>query len=143
MDGRLKDAAPEGPTITAPAAGQKFGIGSAKNVKWTHNLGADESVRVEVSRDGGATWGNIKDIVVRDHGTWTDQKGNQHVWSWTLSNPSLMFVNIVPWSISPARSAWRAPTRGANRPGRSGSAGTGACTACATARTCPCACATH
>ena len=41
-------------TITNPNGGQRWVIGTSRNVTWTHNLGTGESVAVELSRDGGA-----------------------------------------------------------------------------------------
>ena len=43
-------------TVTAPNTNVNWVIGSSRNVTWTHNLGTAESVRIEVSRDGGSTW---------------------------------------------------------------------------------------
>lgn len=62
-----------------------------------YRAGADHGGRrnplsTALSRDGGATWGNVKDLVVRDHGVWRDQNGNSLEWSWALSNPSLTFA---------------------------------------------------
>jgi hypothetical protein len=43
-------------TITAPAPGAAWGLGSQQTIQWTHNLGPGSSVRVEVSHDAGAGW---------------------------------------------------------------------------------------
>jgi Bacterial Ig domain/Divergent InlB B-repeat domain len=43
-------------TVTAPNTNVNWVIGSSRNVTWTHNLGTAESVRIELSRDGGSTW---------------------------------------------------------------------------------------
>jgi hypothetical protein len=47
---------------------------------------------VALSRDGGQSWGNIQDLVVRGQGVWQDQKGQEHEWSWAISHPSITFV---------------------------------------------------
>jgi hypothetical protein len=43
-------------TVTAPAAGQIWKIGSSYNITWAHNLGALETVKIDLSRDGGASY---------------------------------------------------------------------------------------
>ena len=43
-------------TVTAPASGEVWPIGSAKTIKWANNLGAVETVEVRLSRDGGASY---------------------------------------------------------------------------------------
>lgn len=90
------------PEITAPESCPSLG-----RVPGTNDLvllfnnsftpGADHGGRrnplsVALSRDGGTRWGNIQDLVVREHGMWQDQKGQQHMWSWAISHPSVMFV---------------------------------------------------
>ena len=54
--------------------------------------GRRNPLTMALSRDGGSTWGNIKDVVVRDFGVWTDQQGQQHDWSWVISHPTVLFV---------------------------------------------------
>ena len=39
-------------TVTAPNTNVELGIGSAQSLKWTHNLGTLDSVRIELARDG-------------------------------------------------------------------------------------------
>jgi hypothetical protein len=46
-------------TVTAPNEPVSWGVGSTQTIAWTHNLGAGSTVRIEVSRDGGATWSVI------------------------------------------------------------------------------------
>jgi bacillolysin len=43
-------------TITAPAAGALWQIGTAKSVTWKSNLGSLENVAIHLSKDGGATF---------------------------------------------------------------------------------------
>jgi len=42
--------------VAAPVAGQVWTIGGSRSVTWSHNLGALENVRIELSKDGGATY---------------------------------------------------------------------------------------
>lgn len=43
-------------TVTAPNSALDWAVGSTQPVKWTHNLGANSWVRIDVSRDGRQTW---------------------------------------------------------------------------------------
>ena len=42
--------------LTAPTPGQVWTVGTLSNIAWTNNLGALESVEIELSKDGGATY---------------------------------------------------------------------------------------
>ncbi|HYC80714.1 MAG TPA: SBBP repeat-containing protein, partial [Solirubrobacterales bacterium] len=60
----LEDPPPPPPpaasvTVVTPNAATTWGIGSTWQLKWQHTLGPDSDVRVELSRDGGATWSDI------------------------------------------------------------------------------------
>jgi len=90
------------PEIIAPESCPQLGaIPGTGDLLLVHNRdyqpGADHSGRrnplsTAISTDGGRTWGHFRDLVIRDYGTWQDQKGNTHSWSWVLSNPGLTFV---------------------------------------------------
>ena len=44
-------------TVTSPTAGASWAIGTARTISWAStNLPAGDTVRVELSRDGGASW---------------------------------------------------------------------------------------
>jgi hypothetical protein len=43
-------------TVTAPNTSVNWRIGSSQTIRWTHNLGTEEWVRIERSDDGGASW---------------------------------------------------------------------------------------
>jgi len=49
---------PPPPTValTEPNGGEDWGRGSVQRIAWTHNLGEGSAVRLEISRDTGATW---------------------------------------------------------------------------------------
>jgi len=42
--------------VTTPNTAVQWGVGSTQTVKWTHNFGTSSYVRIDLSRDGGATW---------------------------------------------------------------------------------------
>jgi hypothetical protein len=42
--------------VTAPNGGERWAAGAASTVRWSSNLGSLESVRIELSRDGGTTY---------------------------------------------------------------------------------------
>jgi hypothetical protein len=46
-------------TLTKPNGGETWTVGASATVTWVSNLGALESVRVELSRDGGASWSTV------------------------------------------------------------------------------------
>ena len=43
-------------TISAPATGQVWSIGTSKTIQWTSNLGSLEKVDIRLSRDGGVSY---------------------------------------------------------------------------------------
>ncbi|HEY7372382.1 MAG TPA: hypothetical protein VIF57_09505, partial [Polyangia bacterium] len=43
-------------TVTSPAAGDSWAIGTGRTIAWSSNLPADATVLVELSRDGGGSW---------------------------------------------------------------------------------------
>ena len=52
--------------VSSPNSAVNWGRGSTQYIKWTHNLGANSSVRVELSRDGGATFSETLAPAVRN-----------------------------------------------------------------------------
>jgi hypothetical protein len=63
--------------ITAPAAGASWTIGTTQKITWTTNLPGSDTVRVEVSRDGGSTYAALA-AAAPDNGTF----------SWTVAAPA-------------------------------------------------------
>jgi hypothetical protein len=47
---------PAGISISSPANGERWVVGSRKVIRWSHGLFSGSMVRVEISRDGGATY---------------------------------------------------------------------------------------
>jgi len=51
-------------TVTAPNTAVNWAVGSTQRIKWTHNRGKGSTVRIQVSRDGGASWTTIAASVI-------------------------------------------------------------------------------
>jgi hypothetical protein len=43
-------------SVTAPATGASWTIGTVQTISWTNNLGPTATVRLDLSQDGGSTW---------------------------------------------------------------------------------------
>jgi Neuraminidase (sialidase) len=43
-------------SVSRPSTALTWAIGTTRQLKWTHNQGKNGRVKVEVSRDNGATW---------------------------------------------------------------------------------------
>jgi len=50
-------------TVTAPNGGQVWQLDSARTITWTHNLGTNVPMAIELSRDGGASWTTLADSI--------------------------------------------------------------------------------
>jgi hypothetical protein len=84
-------------TVTAPNTNVIWAIGSAHNVTWSHNFGTQESVRIDVSRDGGATWTTIAPSVV-------NSANASGTFSWTVTGPATTGATArvrVTWTRDP------------------------------------------
>ena len=78
-------------TVTSPNTNVNWAIGSIHNVTWTHNLGTAESVRIELSTDGGATWTTVSPSV-------TNSANTSGSFSWTVTAPATSTARIrVTW----------------------------------------------
>jgi hypothetical protein len=82
-------------TVTAPNTAVSWPVGSVRQITWTHNLGAGSTMRLEVSRDGGATWELISASVVNAGAT----TGS---YAWTVTGPTTTAARI--------RATWTART---------------------------------
>src|SRR5262249_14710152 len=67
--------------VTAPNTAVTWAPGTTQSFTWTHNLGLDTFVRVELSRDGGATFATLAASVPNATAT------TGH-FDWTVSGPS-------------------------------------------------------
>jgi len=78
-------------TVTVPNTALTWVIGTVKTIKWTHNLGLDSGVNVDVSRDGGATWTPIATGVKNATAT----AGS---YNWTVTGPATTAARVrVSW----------------------------------------------
>lgn len=95
-------------TVLAPSAATNWGIGSTWQIRWKHTLGAGTSVRVELSRDGGATWSDLAASVLNSSSTagslnWvvTGPATTQAlVRVSAVSNPAVADVSDTPFRIA-------------------------------------------
>jgi hypothetical protein len=75
-------------TVVAPAAGAILPIGAATTIGWTHNLPAAQTVRIELSRDGGGTWELLSDAAP-----------NSGSFPWTATGPASSAARVrVSWT---------------------------------------------
>lgn len=83
-------------TVTAPNTAVTWTIGSTRTVTWTHTLGTGSAVRLEVSRDNGATWTVLSASVPNATAT-----GGS--FAWTVNGPATTAGRIrVTWTASAA-----------------------------------------
>jgi hypothetical protein len=64
------DGTPPSITVTAPNGGETWKLRSTQQITWSSS-GTNGSVKIEVSRDGGATWSTISSSTTND---------GQHAW---------------------------------------------------------------
>jgi hypothetical protein len=53
--------------VLTPHTSSRLTVGSTQFIRWIHTLGAQSYVRIELSRNGGATWETIADSVKNVH----------------------------------------------------------------------------
>jgi hypothetical protein len=83
-------------TVTDSNGGDTWTIGSARTIRWNHNLGANQMVAVELSRDGGATWSPVA-ASTPSTGATSGQL------AWTVTGPVTSRARIrVRWLANPA-----------------------------------------
>ncbi len=81
-------------TVTAPNTAVSWKIGETRNVKFSHNLGVGQTVNIEVSRDGGATWTLVSPF--------TTSSATSGTYVWTVSGPATAQARIrVRWTVDP------------------------------------------
>jgi hypothetical protein len=67
-------------TVTAPNTNVAWVVGSTHAIHWTHNLGTQELVRLELTRDDGATWETIAAVV-------PNGAADSGAYSWMVNGP--------------------------------------------------------
>jgi PKD repeat protein len=82
-------------TVTVPNTLVKWDIGTVQTISWTHNLSTAATMRIEVSRDGGATWSLINASVPNN----ADAAGR---YDWSVTGPNTSRARIrVAWNTNP------------------------------------------
>jgi hypothetical protein len=82
-------------TITAPNTAVNWAIGTTRAVTWNHNLGNLETVDIEKSTDGGATWTQIAAAAPNANTNGT--------FNWLVAGPTSATARIrVKWTANPA-----------------------------------------
>jgi subtilisin family serine protease len=82
--------------VTAPNSALNWGRQSTQQIKWTHNLGASSFVRLELSRDGGASFTETIAAAVKNSST-------TGIYNWTVTGPNVNNAMIrVTWTSGPA-----------------------------------------
>jgi hypothetical protein len=82
-------------TVTAPNTAVSWRAGDTKNIKFTHNMGVGQTVNIDVSRDGGATWGPVT--------TFTTTSATSGTYPWAVSGPPTKQARIrVSWMVDPS-----------------------------------------
>ena len=80
-------------TATAPGGAAVWAIGSTQQIKWSHNIGKGAAVKIELSRNGGASW-EIVAASVNNSGS------SAGVYNWTVAGPVTAQGRIRVTSLS-------------------------------------------
>lgn len=82
-------------TVTAPSSPATWVIGWPQTISWQHNLGAGTMMRLELTRDSGATWEAIAtDVPNSGNGSGT--------YTWTVRGPLTTSATVrVSWQSGP------------------------------------------
>ena len=78
--------------VTTPDTNVSWKTGSIKSIRWTHNLGTAERVRIELSRDGGASWVSLASALENSSAT-------SGTFDWAVTGPVTAAARIrVSWT---------------------------------------------
>ena len=78
-------------TLTAPNTAVNWAVGTTRAVTWNHNLGSDETVHIEASTDGGASWATVA--------TAAPNGGTNGTFNWLIPGPTTATARIrVSWT---------------------------------------------
>ena len=90
-------------SVTFPNANKlNVGIGSLQQVKWSHNLGTEAFVRIELSRDGGVTYPEVVSPAVKNTAATTG------TFSWRVNGPATVGAQArlrISWTNGPTNDA--------------------------------------
>jgi hypothetical protein len=79
--------------VTTPNTTLDWGHGSTQKIAWTHNLGSSSYVRIELSRDGGATYPEIVAPSVKN------AKATSGEFIWKVTTPNTAGARVrVRWA---------------------------------------------
>ncbi|HEX7796105.1 MAG TPA: Calx-beta domain-containing protein, partial [Vicinamibacterales bacterium] len=82
-------------TVSAPNTAVTWAVGTTQTIRWTDNLGSGATVRLEISRDGGATWSQLAASVAQSSST----SGS---FNWTVTGPATTSALIrATWTLIP------------------------------------------
>ena len=83
-------------TVTAPNTAVTWAVGSAQLIKWNHNIGTADSVKIELARDGINYTETIAPSVLNNAST-------TGTFNWTVTGPATTNARVrVTWTTSPA-----------------------------------------
>jgi hypothetical protein len=88
-------------TLTTPNGGQTWTSGTSASVKWASNLGSLESVRLELSLDGGTSWGTVLSSATPSDGAHTINVST----AWAGTNAKVRIVWVKNASSNDASDA--------------------------------------
>jgi subtilisin family serine protease len=81
--------------VTTPTTSLKWPHGSRQEIKWSHNLGANSFVRLELSRDGGVTFPELIVSAVKN-------SGSSGSYIWRVTGPPVESAVVrVSWMRGP------------------------------------------
>ena len=79
-------------TVTSPNTSMRWNVGTVQTIRWNHNLGVGQPMRIEVSRNGGSSWTLIHAAVPNDAAT----TGS---YAWVVTGPTTSHGRIrVTWT---------------------------------------------
>jgi hypothetical protein len=82
-------------TVTAPNTATSWQAGVSKNITFSHTMGTGQPVSIELSRDGGSTWGPI--------GSMTTTSSTSGTFAWVVTGPTTTAAQVrVKWATDAA-----------------------------------------
>ena len=84
-------------TVKSPNSAVNWGQQSMQQIKWTHNLGVNSYVRIELSRDGGVTFPETIAAAVKN----TASSSGYYNWRVSAPNAAAQAVVRISWTSGP------------------------------------------
>jgi hypothetical protein len=83
-------------TVVSPNTNVKWRIGALQRIQWTHNLGGDQTFRIEPDRNDD---GNYEDLIAADAPADSATRGH---FAWTVTGPASGMARMrVSWADDP------------------------------------------